>query len=125
MITFTQKGDFSNLDKFLERALNSINLGNLDKYGREGVRALSAATPKDTGLASSSWTYSIQRNNNGTSIIWSNEDIEGGHNVALLLQYGHGTKNGGFVKGIDFINPAMRPLFERIADEAWKEVNQK
>lgn len=124
LITFEQKGDFSKTDKFLEKILNIVKLGELDKYGEMGVEALSAATPKETGLAAGSWTYDIERTKEGTSIVWSNTDIEGGCNVILLLQYGHGTRGGTYVQGIDFINPAMKPIFDQIADEAWKEVTK-
>ena len=124
LITFEQKGDFSKTDKFLEKILNIVKLGELDKYGEIGVEALSAATPKETGLAASSWTYDVERTKEGTSIVWSNTDIEGGCNVILLLQYGHGTRGGTYVQGIDFINPAMKLIFDQIADEAWKEVTK-
>lgn len=124
MITFKQKGDFKKMNSWLERLLEYINLGGLDKYGRRGVEALSNATPVKTGLAAHSWRYEIVRTNGCTSIEWHNDDIEGGYNVALLLQYGHGTRNGGYVVGIDYINPAIRPIFEEIAESAWKEVTK-
>lgn len=124
MITFVQKGDFSKTDKFLEKLLNIAKLGTLDKYGKMGVDALSAATPVETGLASRSWIYEIERSKDGTSIIWSNTDIEGGCSVVLLLQYGHATRGGTYVKGVDFINPAMKPVFDQIAEEAWREVTK-
>lgn len=122
MITFKQKGDFHKVDSWLERLLEFIKLGGLDKYGRQGVEALSGATPIDTGLAAHSWRYEIERGNGNTRIVWHNDDIEGGYNVALLLQYGHGTRNGGYVQGIDYINPAIQPIFDEIAQSAWKEV---
>lgn len=123
MISFESKGDFSKLNSFFERTLELADLGFLDKYGREGVMALSAATPVYTGLAASSWYYTIERNKNSVSLIWSNSDIENGRNVILLIQYGHATKSGTYVAGRDFINPALKPIFDRIADEAWKGVN--
>lgn len=122
MITFHAKGDFKKLNSWFERALEFSNLGVLDKYGKKGVQALSNATPVLTGLASKSWYYTIERKGSTVSVIWSNNDIEGGCNVALLLQYGHGTRNGGYVQGIDYINPAIRPIFEEMAKKAWKEV---
>ncbi len=124
MITFKQKGDFKKVNSFFERLLEFIKLGGLDKYGREGVEVLSRATPVDSGLAASSWFYEITREPGVTKIIWHNSDIEHGCNVIILLQYGHATKNGGFVEGIDFINPAMKPLFDEIANSAWKEVSK-
>lgn len=122
MITFHAEGDFKKLNSWFEKVLEIGNLGVLDKYGKEGVKALSNATPILTGLAASSWYYTIERKGSTVSVIWSNSDIEGGCNVALLLQYGHGTRNGGYVQGIDYINPAIRPIFEEMAKNAWKEV---
>lgn len=122
MITFRHKGDFKKTYSFLEKALEVISVGFLDKYGREGVEALSRNTPKDSGLAASSWYYRIIRDGKRVSIEWCNSDIENGVNVAVILQYGHATKNGGWVEGIDYVNPAIRPIFERIAEESWKEM---
>nr|DAU60892.1 MAG TPA: type I neck protein [Caudoviricetes sp.] len=122
MITFVQKGDFSNLTRFLERAKNSVHLGMLDKYGREGVAALAAATPVDTGVTANSWGYEIVRKNGAVSIVFKNSNIQNGVPIAIILQYGHATGTGGYVQGRDYINPAIQPIFDRIADEAWKEV---
>lgn len=127
MITISQKGDFSNLSNFFERAKAALRISCLDKYGRLGVDALSAATPVDTGTTAASWSYEIERgdNNESVSIIFSNSNLTSmGTPVAILLQYGHGTGGGGYVKGIDYINPALKPIFQEIADEAWKEVAQ-
>jgi hypothetical protein len=122
MITFAQKGDFSNLTRFLERAKNAVHLGMLDKYGREGVAALVAATPVDTGVTANSWGYEIVRKNGAVSIVFKNSNIQNGVPIAIILQYGHATGTGGYVQGRDYINPAIQPIFDRIADEAWKEV---
>ena len=122
MITFLQKGDFSNLTRFLERAKNSVHLGTLDKYGREGVAALAATTPVDTGVTANSWKYEIVRKNGAISIVFKNSNIQNGIPIAIILQYGHATGTGGYVQGRDYINPAIQPIFDRIADEAWKEV---
>ena len=122
MITFVQKGDFSNLTRFLERAKNSVHLGMLDKYGREGVAALAAATPVDTGVTANSWGYEIVRKNGAVSIVFKNSNIQNGVPIAIILQYGHATGTGGYVQGRDYVNPAIQPIFDRIADEAWKEV---
>ena len=125
MITIRQKGDFSKLDTFLERAKEAAKISQLDKYGRAGVDALSSATPVDTGKTAASWTYDIIRTENSVSIQFSNTNLTtDGVPVAILLQYGHGTGTGGYVQGIDYINPALKPLFEKIADEAWREVSQ-
>lgn len=124
MISFRQKGDFSKLTRFLERAKETIKLGDLDKYGREGVAALASATPVDTGLTASSWTYEIVHRNGSVTITWKNSNIQNGIPIAIILQYGHATRNGGYVAGIDYINPAIQPVFKKIADEAWKEVTK-
>lgn len=124
MISFSSKGDFKNLTGFLERAKESVNLGTLDKYGKEGVRLLSMATPKDTGLTSESWKYKIENKNGSAAIQFYNTNIKNGLNIAIILQYGHGTKDGGWVQGIDYINPVIQPLFNEIANNAWKEVTK-
>lgn len=124
MITFRQKGDFSKLTSFLERAKEAIKLGDLDKYGREGVDALSSATPVRTGLTANSWYYEIEHQNGSVSIIFNNSNVNKGVPIAIILQYGHGTSNGGWVQGRDYINPAIQPVFDRIANEAWEEVTK-
>lgn len=124
MITFRQKGDFSKLTKFLEKAKEVVRLGNLDKYGREGVAALASATPVDTGLTASSWTYEITHKQGSAAIIFKNANIQNGVPIAIILQYGHGTRNGGWVQGRDYINPAIQPIFDKIVDEAWREVTK-
>lgn len=124
MISFKQKGDFSNLSRFLEKAKETIKIGDLDRYGREGVAALSSVTPVDTGLTASSWYYKIERGNGSISISFHNSNIQNGVPIAIILQYGHGTRNGGWVEGRDYINPAIQPLFDKIADNAWKEVRK-
>lgn len=124
MISFRQKGDFSKLNKYLERVKETVKLGDLDKYGREGVAALSSATPTDTGLTASSWYYEIKRQNGSVSITFNNSNINDGVPIAIILQYGHGTRGGGWVEGRDYINPAIQPLFDRIAEEAWREVTK-
>lgn len=123
MITFTHKGDFSRVNRFLEKALNAIKLGELDKYGRKGVDALADATPKDTGKTAESWKYKITRSNGSATISWYNTNENKGVNIAVILQYGHGTKNGGYVRGRDYINPAIQPVFDEIAESAWKEIS--
>ena len=124
MITFRQKGDFSKLTRFLERAKESIKLGVLDKYGRAGVEALSSATPIDTGLTASSWYYKIENSNGVARLTFNNSNIQNGVPIAIILQYGHGTGYGGWVEGRDYINPAIQPIFDKIADDAWKEVTK-
>lgn len=124
MITFRQKGDFSKLTSFLEKAKEAVKLGDLDKYGREGVAALSSATPVRTGLTANSWYYEIERQNGSVSITFNNSNVNKGVPIAIILQYGHGTRNGGWVQGRDYINPAIQPIFDRIAKEAWEEVTK-
>lgn len=122
MITFTQKGNFKKTQTFLQKAKYRYYLNNLDKFGEEGVRALSLATPKDTGKTAGSWYYQIRETKTGIVIEWLNSNIQDYVNIALILQYGHATGTGGYVRGIDYINPAMRPLFEKIATDAWQEL---
>lgn len=124
MITFRHKGDFSKLTSFLERAKNAIHIGNLDKYGREGVAALASATPVDTGLTASSWSYKIVNANGSVKIEFHNSNIQNGVPIAIILQYGHGTGTGGWVEGRDYINPAIQPIFDKIANDAWREVTK-
>ena len=122
MITFTQKGSFSSTEKFLKSNRKNKYRSIVERYAKEGVNALSAATPVRTGLTSRSWTYQIKETETSITITWTNTNIKNGVNIAIILQYGHGTKNGGFVQGIDYINPAMGPIFQNLADAAWKEV---
>lgn len=124
MISFRQKGDFSKLTRFLEKARQTVKIGDLDKYGREGVAALASATPKDSGLTANSWYYEIVNTNGSVSITFNNSNIQNGVPIAVILQYGHGTRNGGWVQGRDYINPAVRPIFDKIAESAWKEVTK-
>lgn len=124
MIQLKQKGNFNNLESFLERAKETIKIGLLDKYGKEGVAALEKATPKDTGLTSKSWTYKIEHGRGYSSISFLNTNIQNGVPIAIILQYGHATKNGGYVQGRDYINPAVQPIFDKLSEEAWKEVNK-
>ena len=124
MISFRQKGDFSKLTRFLERAKNLVHLSDLDRYGREGVAALASATPVDTGKTAASWYYDIKINKESASITFNNSNIQNGVPIAIILQYGHGTKNGGWVEGRDYINPVIQPIFDKIAEETWKEVTK-
>lgn len=124
MIGFRQKGDFSKLTSFLEKAKQTVGLSTLDKYGREGVAALAAATPVDTGLTARSWDYKIVHENGSVSIQFTNSNIVDGVPIAIILQYGHGTGTGGWVQGRDYINPALQPIFDKIANEAWREVTK-
>ena len=124
MIKFRQKGDFSKTMKFLEKAKSVVKLSDLDKYGKEGVAALASATPVDSGLTANSWYYKIDRTKESATITFYNSNIQNGVPIAIILQYGHGTRNGGWVQGRDYINPAIQPVFDRIADQAWKEVTK-
>lgn len=123
MITIKHRGNFKHTEQFFERVRNGKYLRQFDEYGRQGVNALMAATPVDTGKTAASWYYEIIRNGRGSySIQWKNSNVNDGVVVAVLIQYGHGTKNGAYVQGIDYINPALAPVFQKIADDAWKEV---
>ena len=124
MIRFKQKGDFSKLTTFLEKTKGIVHLSNLDKYGREGVSALSAATPVDTGLTANSWYYEISHTHGSAVISFHNSNIQNGVPIAVILQYGHGTRNGGWVEGRDYINPAIQPIFDKIANDAWEEITR-
>lgn len=124
MIKIRQKGDFSKITKYLIKAKKGIRLRDLDKYGKQGVAALSSATPVDTGLTASSWYYRIERSGSTISITFLNSNVQNGVPIAVILQYGHGTGTGGWVQGRDYINPALRPIFDKIADDAWKEVTK-
>lgn len=124
MIRFSHKGDFSKTKRFMERAKEVVRLGDLDKYGREGVSALASATPVDSGQTASSWYYEIEHRNGSSTIIFNNSNVQKGVPIAIILQYGHGTRNGGWVQGRDYINPAIQPIFDKIANDAWKEVTR-
>ena len=124
MIGFRQKGDFSNTTKFLNRIKHGADLRVLDKYGNEGVAALSSATPVDSGLTAKSWYYKIERTGDKTSLLFCNSNIQNGVPIAIILQYGHGTGTGGWVQGRDYINPAIQPIFDKLAKDAWREVTK-
>lgn len=122
MIKIKQKGDFTRTSKYMEKALNVFNRSILDKYGEDGVRALQEATPKDSGQTAESWFYEIRKDNGTVSLEFHNSYINKGVPIAIILQYGHGTGTGGYVQGIDYINPALQPVFSEIAEKIWKEV---
>lgn len=122
VVTFKHRGDFKRTERFLNALKGARYLNALEKYGQIGVEALAANTPKDTGLTASSWTYEIERSDGHTRISWLNTNVNQNVNIAIILQYGHGTGTGGFVAGTDYINPAMRPIFDNIAEHVWKEV---
>ena len=124
MITFRQKGDFSNLTRYLEGIKGGVNPSILDKYGKKGVAALSSATPVDSGKTANSWYYDVEIKNGSAAINFYNSNIQNGVPIAVILQYGHGTGTGGWVQGQDYINPAIQPIFDEIANEAWKEVTK-
>jgi hypothetical protein len=122
MIVISAEGDTKNTEKFLEAMVHGDIYRNLDRLAQRGVEALRAATPRLTGTAADAWSYEIERSDSSATIYWLNTDVEGGFNVVVGLQYGHGTGNGGWIQGRDFINPAIRPIFDEIANEIWKEV---
>lgn len=124
MIKVTVRGSFKHVEAFGKRMLNREQFRSLEKFGPQGVAALAAATPKDSNIAASSWTYETVNRPGYYAIHWYNTDTENGFNVAVMLQYGHGTRNGGYVQGRDYINPAMRPIFDQMANEMWKVVTK-
>ena len=124
MITFRQKGDFSKLSRYLEKVKEAAKVGILDKYGHAGVAVLSSATPVESGLTAQSWYYEIEHTKSSAVIRFLNSNVNKGVPIAIILQYGHGTGTGGWVEGRDYINPAIQPIFDRIANNAWKEVTK-
>lgn len=123
MISFGSKGGFSKTEKFLKKSLGRSYKSVLERYGKAGVTALASATPVESGVTASSWSYEIIQNDSSISVVWHNENIQKGVNIAIILQYGHATRNGGYVEGVDYINPALKPIFDNLAKAAWKEVN--
>ena len=121
-IWLSSKGSFKNSERWLKKSLGADYMDILHEYGRKGVESLSTATPVDTGLTASSWSYRIEKSDGKISINWLNSNVNKGVNIAIILQYGHGTGNGGYVVGRDYINPALAPIFDAMADKAWKEV---
>lgn len=125
MITLTSKGDFHKTYNFLKKLSRKDLTTTLNKYGEIGVQALAAATPIDTGLTANSWGYEVKAGKNSATITWTNSNVNRGIPIVILIQYGHGTGTGGYVQPRDFINPAMKPVFDQIADDAWKEVTSE
>lgn len=124
MIQFTARGDLSKTYKFLDRILKRDFYSRLEMYGKKGVEALSASTPKRSGKTAASWYYKIDRGLNGVEVNWYNSNTNQNVNIAIIIQYGHGTGWGGYVQGIDYINPAIRPIFEEMVNSIWKEVTE-
>ena len=125
MITFEQKGTFDKTDQFFKFIATHKLMNGLEKYAQRGVEALSSATPLDSGKTADLWDYEIVKEKGVVSIYWTNSNVNDGVNIAVILQYGHGTRTGGWVEGSDYINPAIRPIFDEIADAAWKELTSK
>lgn len=123
MVGWSTKGEWTKTEKFLMHIPVIGWRMILDKYGKRGVEALKAATPIDSGKTAASWSYEIEKTGNGYSIHWNNSNTNKGAKIAILLQYGHGTGTGGYVQGVDYINPALNSIFTEMANEAWKEVN--
>lgn len=123
MISIRSKGDFSKLEKNLRKSLGRDYRRILEKYAQQGVEALSAATPIDSGETAASWGYEIVQGDGSLSVHWTNSNVNQGVNIALIIQYGHGTGTGGYVAGRDYINPALQPIFDQMANAAWKEVS--
>lgn len=121
-VKFEVSGGFTKTERFLNRMKRREYLNVLDEFGRDGVQALRNATPVDSGATAEAWDYEIRRTRNYTEIVWTNSNINDGVPIAIILQYGHGTGTGGYVQGRDYINPAIRPIFDEIAEKAWKVV---
>lgn len=124
MIRVTMKGNFTKTNSFFQRILEKIKLSSLDNWGRKGVEALSSATPVDTGRTADSWYYEIVRDNENVRLQWLNSNVNDGVNIALIIQYGHAARNGVFIEGRDYINPALTPIFDEIEKSAWREVKE-
>lgn len=124
MLVFRQNGNFSKTNNYLQRLLEITNMSILDKYGKKGVEALTAATPVDTGETANSWSYKIIHKKGIATLEFDNSNVQDGVSIAIILQYGHGTRSGTWVEGIDYINPALQPIFKEISDELWKEVTR-
>lgn len=122
LISIRNTGNFQKTDRFLSGLIGVHYMRKLRKYGEKGVAALREATPKDSGKTAEAWSYEITQDPGRTAIYWKNSHVENGVNIAVILQYGHGTRTGGFVEGIDYITPAIRPIFEEMANAVWKEV---
>jgi hypothetical protein len=122
MISFVTTRSGKRTEDYLRKLGKGDIYKSLDAQAQKGVTALASAVPKDSGLAADSWSYEIERSGRSVTIKWLNTDIENGFPVAIMLQYGHGTGTGGYVQGMDYINPAMRPIFDSIADQVWKAV---
>lgn len=124
MITIESQGEWKLTRNWFDR-MTKLDLALImNQFGKEGVSALAAATPSKSGLTSKSWNYEVTRKGNNWKITWTNSNVNKGANIAVLIQYGHGTRNGGYVVGRDYINPAIRPIFDKIAEKAWKEVTK-
>ena len=117
-------GDFSKTKSFLKKISKKTNELSLDEWGRIGVNALSSATPVDTGKTASSWYYTIVSTETGTKLIWNNSNVNEGVNIALIIQYGHVGRDGVYIEGRDYINPSLRPVFDKISETDWREVKE-
>lgn len=124
MISVRHKGNFDKLNRYLINVKKAVKIKDLERFGKEGVAALASATPVDTGMTAASWYYEITNQNGVATITFNNSNVNKHVNIAIILQYGHGTRNGGWVEGRDYINPAIRPVFDKIAKAAWKEVTK-
>lgn len=124
LIKIKHKGNFNKAERFFNRVLKRDYLNILEHYGQVGVQALRSATPSESGKTADSWDFGIEEDKGTVTLFWTNSNENKGVNIAILLIYGHGLQNGSYVQGVDFVNPAMRPIFEKIADESWKEVTR-
>lgn len=123
-IVIKEIGNFKKFDRYMERLLNLAKLGSLDKYGKAGVEALKKNTPKDSGATAEAWDYVIERSQQDVRLVFSNSNVNNGVSIAMILQYGHATRNGGWIEGLDYINPSLEPIFEKILNDLEKEVKK-
>jgi len=124
MLSVSSSGSFKKLEKYLDKGQNGSLPSIFDRYGKQGVIALSSGTPLESGETASSWGYQIRKGKSRTTLVWTNDHVENQINIAIILQYGHGTRTGGWVEGRDYINPAMRPVFDEMAQRIWEEVTK-
>lgn len=122
--SFSSTGSMDSFISWLQKAAKKDYSKILEPYARSGANALAAATPVRSGMAASSWGYEVKQDKDSVSVIWTNSDVENGFPVVIMLQYGYATGTGGYVAGRDFINPALRPIFEQIERDVWREVTR-
>ena len=122
VLKISSRGDYDKTTRWLKKVQARGYLQKLDQYGQQGVAALEQATPKRSGKTAASWQYDVNINGSKIEIVWRNTNIIDSVPIAVIIQYGHGTGTGGYVEGVDYINPAIKPVFEEITQNVWKEI---